>query len=75
MYVCMCTAATPTLIEMGSSHTPPSTPINLQAFVPPTALKLQQPQGAAVKGYARARGQAGMAAGETALIIQNKGGL
>lgn len=37
-------------------------------------MALKQPQQAAVKAaYARSRGQAEMAAGETALIIQNKG--
>ena len=42
--------------------------------MPPIALKQPQQQAAVGGAYARTRGQMGMAAGETALIIQNKGG-
>ena len=54
-----------------SSYT--RTRTHTQAFVPSAPLKQQLGQQGGALG-ARTRGEARMAAGETALIIQNKGG-
>jgi hypothetical protein len=50
-----------------------STHTHTQAFVPPTTTTAFKQGTTGLKASARTRGEAQMAAGETALIIQNKG--